>query len=55
MPKIYADLHDGWMDNYLQTSVDKIIGTERQVMSQDKGGYLVPISLMIKVKNKFII
>lgn len=49
MPKAIADLHDGFMRNYLETSVPKVIGTERLVLCQDKSGYLVPCTLMIKV------
>ena len=49
MPKVYADLHDGFMRSYLETSESKIIGLERLVLPQNKQGYLVPCTLMIKV------
>lgn len=49
MPKVYADLHDGFMKNYLETSDPKVIGIERLVLCQNKVGYLVPCTLMIKV------
>lgn len=49
MPKVYADLHDGFMRSYLETSESKIIGLERLVLPQNKQGYLVPSTLMIKV------
>jgi len=49
MPKIYADLHDGFMRSYLETSESKIIGLERLVLPQNKQGYLVTCTLMIKV------
>jgi len=32
MPKVYADLHDGFMRNYLETSEPKVIGIERLVL-----------------------
>ena len=49
MPKVYADLHDGFMRCYLETSESKIIGLERLVFPQNKQGYLIPSTLMIKV------
>ena len=49
MPKAYADLHDGFIRSYLETSESKIIGLERLVLPQNKQGYLVPCTLMIKV------
>lgn len=64
MPKVYADLHDKFMENYLQTSEGRVIGSERTVlclnkvsfntsfqyyMSISKNQFLVPCSLMIKV------
>ena len=49
MPKVYADLHDGFMRNYLETSESRVIGMERVVFPQNKNGYLVPCTLMIKV------
>jgi hypothetical protein len=33
MPKVYADQHDVFMRNYLETSESKIIGLERLVLS----------------------
>ena len=35
--------------NYLETSEPKVIGLERLVLCQNKLGYLVPCTLMIKV------
>lgn len=49
MPKVYADQHDAWMRTYLETSDSKIIGLERLVLAQNKQGYLVACTLMIKV------
>lgn len=49
MPKVIAELHDLFMKNYLETSEAKVIGTERLVLCQNKAGYLVPCTLMIKV------
>ena len=33
MPKFYADQHDLFMKNYLETSESKIIGLERLVLA----------------------
>ena len=49
MPKIYADLHDGFLKSYFESGESKIIGIERFVLPQNKQGYLVPCTLMIKV------
>jgi len=49
LPKVHADLHDGFMRVYLESSESKVIGSERLVFPQNKQGYLVPCTLMIKV------
>lgn len=49
MPKVYADQHDQFMKNYLETSDSKVIGQERILLAQNKNNYLVPCTLMIKV------
>ncbi|KAL4450352.1 hypothetical protein ABPG74_009058 [Tetrahymena malaccensis] len=49
MPKVYADLHDKFMEHYLETSEGKVIGIERTVMCLNKDSFLVPCTLMIKV------
>jgi hypothetical protein len=49
MPKAIADLHDGFMRNYFETSEAKVIGIERVVFPVNKSGYVVPCTLMIKV------
>ena len=36
MPKVFADLHDAFMKNYLETSEAKVIGVERLVLCQAK-------------------
>ncbi|KAL4478284.1 hypothetical protein ABPG72_016596 [Tetrahymena utriculariae] len=49
MPKVYADLHDKFMEHYLETSEGQVIGTERTIMCLNKDSFLVPCTLMIKV------
>ena len=49
MPKIYAELHDNFMKEFLETSKTKIIGSERLIFAQDKDGFIVPCTLMIKI------
>lgn len=49
MPKIYADLHDKFIRNYMETSEPKRIGVEKTVLALNKQQYLIPCSLMIKV------
>ena len=49
MPKAYGDMHDKFIQKYLNTSYSTIIGQERMIMCQNKQGYIIPCSLMIKV------
>lgn len=49
MPKVYADFHDKFINNYFETSQDKVIGIDRIVYPQNKQGYIVPCTLLIKV------
>ena len=49
MPKIFSDKHDTIMRNFIMTSASKIIGKEKIVLCQNKAGYAVPVTLMIKV------
>lgn len=49
MPKIISDSHDAMMKRYFETSEDKVIGLERVIFPNNKNGYLIPCSLMIKV------
>ena len=49
MPKVYADLHDDFMNIYMQTSRNKVMNRERMVLCMNSQGYLLPCSLMIKV------
>jgi PAS domain S-box-containing protein len=51
MPKIFADMHDGLLRSYFERSESKIVGAglERIVYPQNKNGYLLPCTLMIKV------
>lgn len=49
IPKYLAEIHDGLMRNYFETSESKIMGMERLVFPLTKKGYVVPCTLMIKV------
>jgi len=49
MPRVYGNIHDSFLDRFLETSVSKTIGVERVIMSLNKSGYIVPSTLMIKV------
>ena len=49
MPKVYGDFHDKFINNYFETSQDKVIGLDRIVYPQNKQGYIVPCTLLIKV------
>ncbi len=50
MPRYLANVHDGFMRNYFETSKARnVIGIERFVLPINKAGYLVPSTLMIKI------
>ncbi|EGR28256.1 PAS domain S-box family protein [Ichthyophthirius multifiliis] len=49
MPKLLQQIHDGLVQNYIDTSVPKAIGIERLITPVNKDGYLIPCILMIKI------
>jgi len=49
MPRVYGNMHDSFLDRFLETSQSKTIGVERVVMSLNKSGYIVPSTLMVKI------
>ena len=49
MSKCFADQHDGFLMRYMGCSESTMVGSERMVLAQNKQGYLVPCTLMVKV------
>ncbi|MDH3219455.1 MAG: PAS domain S-box protein [Gammaproteobacteria bacterium] len=47
MPEEHSSLHDGYMSNYLQTGIPRIIGTGRQLTGLRKDGHRFPVYLSI--------
>lgn len=47
MPARYADAHDGYIENYRNTGVRRIIGIGREVEGQHKDGSVFPIDLSV--------
>lgn len=47
MPKRYADHHDGYLKNYMDTGERKIIGIGRIVEGQHRNGTLIPLELSV--------
>lgn len=55
MPNPYRDEHDGYLQNYQQTGIRKIIGIGREVAGKRRGGATFPIHLAvseIKIGNR---
>jgi hypothetical protein len=49
MPKIFAEGHDKKIENFVKSSKHKSKGMERVVPGLHKEGYIVPITILIKV------
>ena len=47
MPEPIRSAHDGYLQNYMETRIAKIIGQGRQVQAQHKDGELIPVRLAI--------
>ncbi len=54
MPSIYADLHDKFVENYVNANETKSLISDRIVMVKNKMNYLIPAHLTVKV-NSFIV
>ena len=49
MPHIIAELHDNFLDDYLNTLESKILNTDRLLMGRVKNGYITPLYIYIRV------
>ncbi|ARP81882.1 PAS domain-containing sensor histidine kinase [Bordetella genomosp. 8] len=47
MPSPYREMHDRYLDNYLDTGEKKIIGIGREVLGMRKGGAVFPMDLAV--------
>ena len=49
LPKVFLDLHDGFIRRFMETSESNAIGVERLVFPMKKAGYIIPCTILIKV------
>ena len=49
MPKLIQQIHDGLVQQYIDTSVPRAIGIERLITPVNKDGFIIPCMLMIKI------
>lgn len=47
MPSPYAEMHDGYLDRYLQTGEKRIIGKGREVVGKRRDGSVFPMELAV--------
>ncbi len=47
MPDSYADHHDDYLDNYINTGIKKVIGKSREIEVQKKDGTIAPAVLSL--------
>ena len=47
MPKPFAEVHDEFIESYLQTGIKKIIGIGREVTARHKDGSPIPVDLAV--------
>lgn len=54
MPHIIAELHDNFLDDYLNTLESKILNTDRLLMGRVKNGYITPLYIYIRYVPSFL-
>ena len=49
MPQVISEIHNDLMKRYLDTSKEVVIGKEWIVFPQNKSGYIVPCTLLLRI------
>ena len=49
MPSVFGDIHDKFIQDFLDTTQSKILNKEKVVYAKSKEGYLIPCTIMIKL------
>lgn len=52
MPSIYADYHDKFIENCINTMESRALMSERYIMLKNKMNYILPANLLVKVSLK---
>jgi hypothetical protein len=54
MPSIFGDIHDSFIENYLNTLVPRILNRERFILGLTKTGYMFIFNVHVRYIASFL-